>query len=198
MILTDNEEYVDQLRSLRAHGWIRDMSNRAEIADNNPEIDPRFMFAHVGYNFRPTEIQGAFGIHQLPRLDGFIDVRRGNAAYFNKALAPYEKWLMLPSEAPHTRHAHFAYPFLVRENAPFSRNELMQYLESKGVEARPIEAGNIAIQPAMKKAHYHVSGSLANAQYIHDQGFFIGNHNGVGPEQREAIVSYLREFFEGK
>jgi len=198
MILTDNEEYVDQLRSLRAHGWIRDMSNRVEIADNNPEIDPRFMFAHVGYNFRPTEIQGAFGIHQLPRLDGFIDVRRGNAAYFNKALAPYEKWLMLPSEAPHTRHAHFAYPFLVRENAPFSRNELMQYLESKGVEARPIEAGNIAIQPAMKKAHYHVSGSLANAQYIHDQGFFIGNHNGVGPEQREAIVSYLREFFEGK
>jgi len=196
MLLTNNSIWNDQWRSMRAHGWIRDMSTKDAIAAANPDIDPRFMFAYPGYNFRPTEIQGAFGIHQLPRLEGLIEIRRANAAYFNEALAPYQEWLMLPSEAPGTRHAHFAYPLTVLEGAPFTKKELSQFLEAKGLETRQIEAGNMAQQPAMRMVNYR-AGPLPNAEYIHRNSFFFGNHHGIGEVERKAIVSYFDEFFRG-
>lgn len=155
------------------------------------------MFAFPGYNFRPTEIQGAFGIHQLPRLEGLVEYRRDLAAYFNKALAPYQDWVMLPSEAPNTRHSYFAYPITVKEGAPFTKQELTPFLESKGLETRPIEASNMAIQPAMKYLH-HRAEDLTNTEYVHSHGFFFGLHQGIGEAEREAIVSYFDEFMEGK
>ena len=197
MLLTNNSVWADQWRSMRAHGWIRDMSNRDAIAAANPDTDPRFMFAYAGYNFRPTEIQGAFGVHQLPRLEGFIGTRRANAAYFNQELARYREWLTLPSEAPNTRHVHFAYPITVKEGAPFTNKDLAGYLESRGVETRPIEAGDMSQQPAMKRLNYR-SGDLTNARYIHANAFFFGNHHGVGQVEREAIVAYFHEFMEDK
>lgn len=197
MLLTGNRLWNDQWRSMRAHGWIRDMSNRDAIAAAHPETDPRFMFAYPGYNFRPTEIQGAFGIHQLPRLDGLVEIRRENAAYFNRELAQYAEWLMLPSEAPNTRHAHFAYPITVKEVSPFTKKDLAEFLESRGLETRPIEAGNMAQQPAMSYVHFR-AGPLPNAEYIHKNAFFFGNHHGIGKVQREAIVGYFHEFMEGK
>lgn len=196
MVLTGASAWADDIRSLRAHGWVREMSNRDEIAAENPSVDPRFLFATPGYNFRPTEIGGAFGIHQLPRLEGLVELRRENAAYFNRVLADYQDYLTLPSEAPETRHSYFAYPITVNEQAPFTKKELQDYLESRGLETRPIEGGNMAIQPAMKYVP-HLGMKLDNAQYINDNGFFFGNHQGIGEEQREAIVSYFREFMGG-
>ena len=197
MVLTNNDAEADRVRSMRAHGWIREMAMKGAIAEANPHVDPRFLFATAGYNFRPTEVAGAFGMHQLPRLEGLIRIRRENAAFFNSALAPYQDWLELPTEAPGTRHTWFAYPVQVREGAPFTSRVLGDYLESRGLETRPIEAGNIAIQPAMKGVRHRVDGKLTNAQYIHDNAFFFGNHQGVGPEQRDAIKTYFNEFMRG-
>lgn len=196
-VLGNNSIWIDACRSLRAHGWIREMSTRKPIAAENPDIDPRFLFAHAGYNFRPTEIQGAFGIHQVPRLEGLIEIRRVNAAYLNEALARYRAWIMLPTEATNTRHSYFAYAITVREGAPFTKRELVEYLEARGLETRPIEAGNIAVQPAMKHVNHRVSGSLENAQYIHDNAFFFGIHQGVGAVEREAIAGYFDDFMRG-
>ena len=194
MVLTGNSVWADICRSQRAHGWIREIPTKASIAEEHPSIDPRFLFLHPGYNFRPTEIGGAFGIHQLPRLEGLIEARRNNAAYFNKALAKYEAYLILPTEAPGTRHSYFAYAVTVKEGAPFSRAKLVSFLESKGLETRPIESGNMSIQPAMKEINYRVAGSLENAQYIHENSFFWGLHSGIGLEERQAIVSHFEEF----
>ena len=198
MIVTSNEQLAELCRSKRAFGWIREYTegHRNHIAAEHPTIDPRFLFLDAGYNFRPTEIQGAFGIHQVPRLEGFIQHRRENAAYWNRELAQFSDYLRLQEERPGTRHAWFAYPVMVKPNAPFSRDDLVKHLEARGLETRPIEAGNIAVQPAMKHIKHRVSGSLINAQYIHDHAFFFGNHQGIGPEEREAIVEYFQEFFE--
>lgn len=194
MVVTGDDELADMCRSQRSHGWMRDLSNKAEVAARYPHIDDRFLFPHTGYNVRPTEIQGAFGIHQLPKLKGLVEARRANAGYLNKALAPYEEWLMLPHETLHTRHSYMGYPITVKEGAPFTKTELVQHLEGKGLATRPLLAGNIVNQPAMKQLHYRIHGSLQNAQYIHDNGFYIGPHQGIGQAEREAIVEYFSEF----
>ena len=197
MVVVDREHWADICRSLRAHGWIREMSGKDAIALANPGIDPRFLFATAGYNFRPTEIGGAFGIHQVPRLVGLVEHRRFLAAYFNKELSQYQDWLMLPSESPNTHHAWFAYPFTVKEGAPFTKKELVGFLEVKGLETRPIQSGNMAIHPAMKQLKFRAE-HLPNTEYIHEHSFFFGLHHGIGQVEREAIVSYFDEFMEGK
>ena len=197
MVMTNDSGWADVCRSMRAHGWIRDLpeGQRSEVAAQHPDIDPRFLFLNPGYNFRPTEIQGAFGIHQVPRLEGFIERRRQNAAYFNKMLAPYQDFLQLPSEAKNTRHSYFAYAITVKKGAPFTKQALVAHLESRGLETRPIESGNMAAQPAMKRLNYR-AGPLKNTEHIHKNGFFFGVHQGIGPEEREAVAGYFKEFFE--
>lgn len=195
MVATQWPSWYEPLQAMRAHGWIRELATREAIAAENPGIDPRFLFAYPGYNFRPTDLAGAFGIHQLPRLEGIVEQRRALAAYFNKALAPYEEWLQLPHEQPNTRHSYFAYAVTVKEGAPFTRKALEGFLNGKGLETRPIESGNMAIQPAMQLIPHRLAGTLANAQYIHDNAFFFGLHQGIRDEERDAIVGYFKEFF---
>jgi len=193
MVVIDDGEVAELVRSLRSFGWARGMDVKPE---EYPGIDPRFLFLHAGYNFRPTEIQGAFGIHQLPRLEGFIEHRRDNAAYWNRELAQFGEYLQLQEERPRTRHVWFAYPVMVKEAAPFTRAELQAHLETCGVETRPIEAGAMHLQPAMKHINWRAGGSLTNAEYIHDNAFFWGNHSGIGETEREAIVSYFHDFMK--
>ena len=193
MVLTNNSIRADICRSMRAHGWVREMSNRHTIEAANPDIDPRFLFAFAGYNFRPTEIQGAFGIHQLPRLEGFIQHRRSLAAYFNEKLAKYSDFLQLPVEAPNTRHSYFAYPVTVKPRVPFTKKELQTHLERCGLETRQIEAGCMTFQPAMKLINYHVGGPLTNAEYLHRNSFFFGLHTGITQEVAEAIVGVFEQ-----
>ena len=86
MLITDDDRLADLARSMRAHGWTRDMSNREELEAASPWIDPRFLFVNLGYNLRPTELQAAFGLVQLGRLEEFNDRRRANARFLVEAL----------------------------------------------------------------------------------------------------------------
>ena len=196
MVVTDDDYLADQFRARRAHGWIRDISTKENIARYHPSIDPRFLFAWPGYNFRPTEIQGAFGIHQVPKLEGFIAIRRENHAYWNNELSRYEQYLEIPWEKPGTRHVSLAYPIQVKEGAPFTKQALQDYLESCGVETRPIEAGAMHLQPAMKHINWRAGGPLTNAEHIHHNAFFWGNHQGIGPVEREAVAGYVHDFMK--
>lgn len=196
MVVTDDPKIADLCRSMRAFGWTREMENREEAIAPYPEFDPRFLFLQPGFNLRPTEIQGAFGIHQLPRLEGVIAARRETAAYLNKHLAQFDD-LILPEEREGTRHVWFGYPITIKEDAPFSRKELTDFLESKGLETRPIGTGNMANQPVMKYINHRVDGDLKMAKMIDKQSFFFGCHEKVSEDQREGIVGYFKEFFDG-
>ena len=79
MLLTKNEEIFELAKAMRAFGWIRDQKNKKQTAKKNPKLDPRFLFDNLGYNIRPTEIQGSFGIHQIKKLEKFIKIRTNNA-----------------------------------------------------------------------------------------------------------------------
>lgn len=198
MLLSSNEEYVEVAKSLRAHGWIRELKDKEKIAKKYIEIDQRFLFINLGFNLRPTEIQGAFGIHQLKKLDRFIRIRRENARYWTKELEGYSEYLSLPVEISNAKHVWFGYPISIRSTAPFSREELTAYLEMKRIETRPIMAGNIAEQPAMKLFKYREVDSLKNSRTIMRRSFFFGNHHGIGKEEREYIAHCIKEFINEK
>jgi len=194
MVLTGDEELAELARSLRVFGWVRDLKKRNEIAQSHQGIDPRFLFINIGYNFRPTELQGAFGIHQLKKLDTFVEIRQQNAKFWEENLSEYEDFLLLHKNREGIRHVWFGYPITVRPDAPFTREQLTNFLEEKGVETRPVMAGNIDEQPAMRLFTYRKVGDLPDSKLIMRNSFFIGNHQGVGSAEREAVVDYIREF----
>lgn len=193
MLLTNNDEYAELARALRVFGWIRDLKAKDAIAQQHPEVDPRFLFVNTGYNLRPTEIQGAFGIHQMAKLEGYIEARRENARYWGDRLGALPH-LLLHREAQDTRHVWFGYPVVVKAGAPFARKELTDFLEARGVETRPIMAGNIAEQPGLQRFPYRTVGDLPNSRHIHRNAFFFGNHRGIGPQEKEAIAHYIEQF----
>lgn len=194
MVLTESDSLAELVKSLRVFGWIRELDNRQHISAEYPDLDPRFLFINAGYCFRPTEIQGAFGIHQIKKLDGFINIRRDNAEMWRRRLEEYGEHLLLQREREGTKHVWFGYPITVKPGAPFTRDQLVDYLESKGVETRPVMTGNMEEQPAMKQIRHRVVGELPNASYISRNSFFFGNHQGIGTAERNAVADYIDDF----
>lgn len=198
MVLTNNEEYAELAKTLRVFGWVRDLKDKERISQKHQDIDPRFLFVNTGYNLRPTEVQGAFGIHQLKKLERFIEIRQQNANFWAENLKQYSDHLWLHKERQGTRHVWFGYPVTVSPSAPFTRKELVDFLEAKGVETRPIMAGNIDEQPAMRLFPYRKVGDLPNSRLIMRNSFFFGNHQGIGKDERQAIVEYFHEFMSAR
>lgn len=197
MVVTNNDYLAELARILRAHGWIREIKKKEAIIKKYPEIDKRFLFVNIGYNLRPTEIQGAFGIHQLKKLEKFIKIRRENADYLTDKFSAYSKYLFLPlkKEKKGDRRVWFSYPVFIKPGVPFTRKELVKFLEEKGIETRPIMAGNFAQQPAIKLFNYQISGKLTNSEKIMSQAFLFGNHQGIGRKEKKYIVDCFEEFF---
>jgi CDP-6-deoxy-D-xylo-4-hexulose-3-dehydrase len=196
MVVTDGTELSERVRMARAHGWIRDLDEPAAHAEAHPDIDQRFLFKTPGYNLRPTEVQGAFGHHQLPKLDEFVEKRRANGSYLNDRFSAYDDYFQLFEERENTRCSWFAYPFQLRKSAPFTIDEFQDFLEDHNIETRPILAGNLARQPALDTIDYNVAGSLGNAEYIHENGLFIGNHHRLTDEKLAYIADTVDEFIE--
>lgn len=196
MVVTDDTDLSERVRMGRAHGWVRELDDPAAHAKAHPDIDQRFLFKTTGYNLRPTEIQGAFGHHQLPKLDEFIEKRRSNGAYLNDRFSAYDDYFQLFEERENTRCSWFAYPFQLRESAPFTVDEFQDYLENHNIETRPILAGNLARQPALEDIDYRVAGSLENAENIHENGLFIGNHHRLTEEKLEYVADTVDEFID--
>lgn len=198
MIVTDSQENRKRNQTARAHGWIRELEDeqKSEYARESPEIDDRFLFVDHGYNLRPTEIQGSFGIHQLKKLEEYIETRRDNASYLNTRISKYDEQFRILEERENTRCSWFAYPLLIRESAPFTRDDLQSFLESRKIETRPILAGNLARQPALKQIPHRISGDLEASEDIHLNGFFIGNHHNMDKQRLQYIADVIDEFMK--
>jgi CDP-6-deoxy-D-xylo-4-hexulose-3-dehydrase len=194
MVVTDDGDLADLARMLRAHGWIRDVKRRPTVTD--APIDERFLFVNLGYNLRPTELQGAFGLHQMPRLEPYIKVRRDNVEYWNAALRRHARWLReCPGrDGAGSRSVWFGYPITVRREAPFTREALVAHLEGRGIATRPIMAGNFRDQPAIQLFPHRVAGSLERAEHVMRQSFFIGNHHAISEADRAYVVTCVDEF----
>ena len=196
MLITDDDRLADLARSIRAHGWTRDMSTRAEFEAANPWVDPRFLFVNIGYNLRPMEIQAAFGLVQIDRLTEFNDQRRANAQYLLEALHDLSDRMTFVSEQAGARSTWFGFAVLLKDAD--TRRALSDHLEARNIATRPIVAGNLAVQPAFRDNPHRTVGSLAHATRIGERGLFVGNHPNLTQAHLDHIVRGFRSYFEGE
>lgn len=176
MVTTDDEELYHILLSLRAHGWTRNLPKHNKVcgAKSDVAFEESYRFVLPGYNVRPLELSGALGIEQLKKLPGFVRARRENAATF-QALMQDQPHFQIQTEIGDS--SWFGFSLVVRESAPFTRQDVILALESKGIECRPIVAGNFANNEVMRWMDHSIHGELNNADHIDSNGLFIGNHH---------------------
>lgn len=207
MVVTSDARLADEFRGLRAHGWIRDRSDRDEWIDRNPTLDSRFLFASVGYNVRPTEIQGAIGNVQLQRLDQMLFARDSLARAVNGWLETNAPWLELigretlaaaaPSDRSGRTNSWMTLPLRLRSDAPVSRDDVARHFERCRVETRPIIAGNLSRHPAVQLIDHRVAGSMTTCDSLLSDTFMIGCHPILSTGSLttlEAAITSLSEF----
>ncbi len=196
MCVTAETELAELCRILRAHGWVREVEQPQRYLAAHADIHPRFLFVNLGYNLRPTELQGAIGLEQLKRLDGFLRIREENASYWREAFAPHRRWLGMQEPTARGRSAWFGFPMWVTPDASFTAQQLTAFLSARGIETRPIIAGNIAAQPGLKLYPHRVAGGLPHANRIMRTGFTFGNHQQVNDEARAYVADAVRAFLQ--
>jgi CDP-6-deoxy-D-xylo-4-hexulose-3-dehydrase len=179
-----------------AEGYMCSKRRGFRIAEDLP-YDRKYAYAYIGYNLHMTEIQAAMGLAQLNRLDGFIEIRRRNFRTLYEYLRGCRHFILPRSEAK-ADPCWFAFPLIVRENAPFSREQVTQYLEDNRIQTRPLFAGNIIRHPAYKKAAYRVAGSLPNADMLMKNALFVGVYPGLTGEDMEYIGGIINDIDNGR
>ncbi|MGF1621991.1 MAG: DegT/DnrJ/EryC1/StrS family aminotransferase [Rhodomicrobiaceae bacterium] len=193
---TNDFELAELMRILRAHGWTREVEDKQRWHDAYPDIDKRFLFVNLGYNLRPTELAGAMGLEQLPKLSRLVHIRRENAAWFRKALSKFGAFFDFQSETPKGESSWFGFTVIVKEDAPFEVAALTAHLNAAGIETRPIICGNIARQPALRHHEHRVVGEMDNANRIMERAFSFGNHQAIGDAARGHVVAQIEGFLK--
>jgi CDP-6-deoxy-D-xylo-4-hexulose-3-dehydrase len=195
MVVTDDLALHDDLLSMRAHGWVRERSDRQRWVQRFSGLDERFLFATLGYNVRPGEIQGAIGSVQLRRLDGMLQAREALARKVADWVARRVPWLELigadtlgaATGRQARAHSWMTLPMRLREGAPASRDMVVRRLEDRGVETRPIIAGNLTRHPAVSHFPQRTAPSLAQCDLLLERGFMIGCHPVLAPGALETL-----------
>lgn len=178
MVVTNDEDIYEILKCLRTHGWSREQKNKEEYEQKYANIDSKFLFINVGYNFRPMEIQAAMGRIQLGKLISQNENRKQNyreiTIKIQKICEETKKMnLICMNNTDKCDAAWFALPFLLNES--INKKEYLKKVEERGIDTRPVVTGNFARQPAFELFNIDVDPSIyANAERIHDRGFFIG------------------------
>lgn len=154
--------------------------------------DHRYLYVEIGYNLKMTSIQAAIGLEQIEKLPDFVTARRRNFSRLYEGLKPYEEHLIMPTWSPRAKPAWFAFPMSVRPGAPFSRHDLITFLEERNIETRLLFAGNLTRQPGYQDIHCRVVGELTNSDHTIRSAFFIGVYPGLD----DARITYMLETFE--
>ncbi|WP_225843836.1 lipopolysaccharide biosynthesis protein RfbH [Streptomyces albus] len=155
--------------------------------------DHKYIFSHVGYNLKSTDIQAALGLSQLDKLPGFVEARKRNWRRLRDGLDGVPG-LLLPQATPGSDPSWFGFVITLTEDAPFSRAELVDFLTARRIGTRLLFAGNLLRHPAYRDVTHRVSGGLANSDIIMERTFWVGVYPGITAEMADYMVSSVREF----
>ena len=175
LTVTDSEELYHIMLSLRSHGWTRHLpADNCVAKKSDNSFEESFRFVLPGYNLRPLELSGAIGLEQLKKLPGLIAERQKNGALWIEAMRDHPDFII---QTQIGNSSWFGFSLILREDSPWTRTELVEALNSKGFETRPIVAGNFTRNDVMKYMDVAIHGRLANSDRVHECGLFIGNHH---------------------
>jgi CDP-6-deoxy-D-xylo-4-hexulose-3-dehydrase len=199
-IATNDSDLADDLRSMRSHGWSRDRSDVKEWTAQISNNDSKFLFVSTGYNVRPMEIQAVIGSSQIKEISNFVNRRRQIARKVFEALAGTELSVIgsetLLENSDEQTNSWMLIPIYVSgKNAPLRKKSIVEALESKLIETRPVLTGNFLAQPAIQRITKYAieSKSFKNAQDITDKAFLVGAHHDLTDEQIDYMCKSLRE-----
>jgi CDP-4-dehydro-6-deoxyglucose reductase, E1 len=153
--------------------------------------DHKYTYSHIGYNFKLTDMQAAVGLAQLDKLSAFIEARRRNFKMLYDGLRDLEAFLILPEATPRSEPSWFGFPIAIRPAAPFSRDQVVRHLEKHKVATRLLFGGNLVRQPAYLNIPRRTVGSLANADFVMNQVFWIGVYPGLTEEMLQFVIELL-------
>ena len=205
MIMVNDPKWAQKLTVMR--GWGRQSSlygekgnsellkNRFNFKLGGVPYDNKFIFSEIGYNFLPLEISSAFALAQFKRLPGFLKQREENFADLMKFMGEKQKYFMLPTQTPDTETAWLAFPVIIKPKSPFTRLEIITFLEENNIQTRPVFTGNILKQPAFKKiVNRKVSEAFPNTDLIMKNAFVLACHHGLKEEHITYLKSKINEF----
>lgn len=205
MIMVNDPKWESRLKVLR--GWGRQSSlygekansellkNRFNFKLGGIPYDNKFIFSEVGYNFLPLEISSAFALAQMKRLPGFLEKRRQNFKNLMEYTATKSKYFILPTQTPNTETAWLAFPIIIKPKSPFTRLEIVTFLEDNNIQTRPVFAGNILKQPGFKKIENRkISAAFPNTDAIMKNAFVLACHHGLNDDQINYVQKKINEF----
>ncbi|MDC0063897.1 DegT/DnrJ/EryC1/StrS family aminotransferase [Candidatus Nitrosopelagicus sp.] len=202
MICCNDQELDEKFRILRGWGRSSALNESEKIEERfNVELDDipydsKFIFEEIGYNFLPTEISAAFGLIQLKKLKGFAEIREQN---FTKLFEFFQnqKFFKLPKQLPEVKTSWLAFPLTIDSNAPFSRIEIVKYLEAHGIQTRPVFTGNVLRQPAFKEINFKNLGrDFDVTNNIMKNSFLIGCNHGLNDEHIKKMKDVFKTFLD--
>ncbi|WP_028996362.1 lipopolysaccharide biosynthesis protein RfbH [Azohydromonas australica] len=166
-----------------------------KLGDLPQGYDHKYIYSHLGYNLKISDMQAACALAQMERLDEFIDARKANFKYLKERLQSCEQFLHLPEATPKSDPSWFGFPLILKESAGVKRVDLLSYLDQHKIGTRLLFAGNLTRQPYMLGRNYRVSGELTNTDVVMNQTFWLGTFPGLTTEHLDYIVQKLEEFF---
>lgn len=161
--------------------------------------DHKYVYSHIGYNLKVTDMQAAIGVAQMKKLPHFIERRKENFRLWTEGFSKWPELFILPRATEGSDPSWFAYPVTVVPNAGFSRTELTDYLNNNLIETRNLFGGNLLRQPAYERIEHRVAlGGLTNTDQIMNDAFFLGAYPGLTKEQIAYTLNTIQLFIETK
>lgn len=207
-LITNNEQLKKIIRSFRdwgRHCWCKPGHDNTcekrfgwKLGSLPYGYDHKFIYSHLGYNLKVTDMQAAIGVAQLKKLPKFIEMRKQNWRKLYEGLKKYEKYFILPKPEENSNPSWFGFQITLRGNCGFSRNELTKYLEDNKIRTRLIFSGNIIRHPCFDGVEYKVVGDLKNTDYIMENSFFIGVYPGITDEMIKYMLNVFENFMKEK
>jgi CDP-6-deoxy-D-xylo-4-hexulose-3-dehydrase len=161
-------------------------------------FDHKYVYSEIGYNLKMTDIQAAIGTAQMDKLPLFCERRKENFAEWKRIFAKYPDFFILPEATENADPAWFAFIVTLKKGAPFERDELTSFLNTRLIETRNLFAGNITRQPAFVNQNWRIAGHLNNTDYIMNKTFFLGTYPGLTKEMFNYAEEVIGEFIEDK
>ena len=165
-----------------------------ELGNLPKGYDHKYIYSHIGYNLKLTDMQASIGLAQLNKLPGFIKARQENHKFLLEGLKQFEKFFILPKATEGSEPCWFGFMLTIKPDAPFSKQEIVTYLEEKKIATRNLFAGNILKQPAYSKINHRIVENLTNTDTVMNNGFWLGVYPGIDSVRRNYMLEVLTEF----